>query len=81
MKLFLIENNFHPFLPLMKEMNGYLLHQLYQMCLANRESMFHTLKTELLTINSSNQSLTLLIYLRFLNEIEKHIPSFVINQK
>jgi len=62
-------------------MNGYLLHELYRMCLSNRESMFHTLKSELLTLNSSNQPLTLLIYLRFLNEIEKYIPSFVINQK
>ena len=53
-------------------MNGYLLHELYRMCLSNRESMFHTLKSELLT---------LLIYLRFLNEIEKYIPSFVIDQK
>ncbi len=59
-------------------MNGYLLHELYRMCLSNRESMFHTLKSEL---NSSNQSLTLDVYLRFLNEIEKYIPSFVINQK
>jgi hypothetical protein len=62
-------------------MNGYLLHELYQMCLSNRESMFHTLKTELLTLNSTYQPLTLLTYLRFLNEIQKYIPSFVINQK
>ena len=60
-------------------MNGNLRHELYRMCLSNRESMFHTLKSELL--NSSNQSLTLLVYLRFLNEIEKYIPSFIINQK
>jgi hypothetical protein len=62
-------------------MNGNLLHELYRMCLANRESMFHTLKNELSILNSSNQPLTLLIYLRFLNEIQKYIPSFVINQK
>ncbi len=59
-------------------MNGYLLHELYRMCLSNRESMFHTLKSELSTFN---QSLRLDVYLRFLNEIEKYIPSFVINQK
>jgi hypothetical protein len=62
-------------------MNGNLLHELYQMCLSNRESMFHTLKTEISTLNSTNQPLTLLVYLRFLNEIQKYIPSFVINQK
>lgn len=47
------------------------------MYLSNRESMFHTLKNEL----STNQPLTLFIYLCFLNEIEKYIPSFVITQK
>lgn len=62
-------------------MNGYLLHELYQMCLSNRESMFHTLKTELLTLNSTYQPLTLLTYLRFLNEIQKYISSSAINQK
>jgi len=62
-------------------MNGNLLHELYRMCLSNRESMFHTLKTEISTLNSTNQPLTLLVYLRFLNEIQKYIPSFVINQK
>lgn len=62
-------------------MNGNLLHELYLMCLSSRESMFHTLKFELSTINASNEPLTLLIYLRFLNELQKYIPSFVINQK
>lgn len=62
-------------------MNGHLLHQLYRMCLANRESMFHTLKNELSTSDPSNQPLTLLTYLRFLCEIEKCIPSFVMDSK
>ena len=62
-------------------MNGNLLHQLYRMCLANRESMFHTLKNELLASDSSNQPLTLLTYLRFLCEIEKYVPSFIMDSK
>jgi hypothetical protein len=62
-------------------MNGILLHELYRMCLSNHESIFHTLKAELSTLNSTNQPLTLLIYLRFLHEIQKYIPSFIINQK
>jgi hypothetical protein len=51
------------------------------MCLSIRQSMFHTLKSELSTLNSTNQPLTLLNYLRFLSEIQKYIPSFVMNQK
>jgi hypothetical protein len=44
--------------------------------------MFHTLKDELSTLNATNQQpLTLLIYLRFLNEIQKYISSSAINQK
>ena len=60
-QLFLTRKNLHSLFPLFSQMNGYLLHELYRMCLANRESMFHTLKSELLTLNSSNQPLTLLI--------------------
>ncbi|CAF3674723.1 unnamed protein product, partial [Rotaria sordida] len=80
-KLFLISKNLNPFLEIFSEMNGNLLHELYRMCLTNRESMYHTLKTEISTFNSNNESLTLVIYLRFLNEIQKYIPSLVINQK
>jgi hypothetical protein len=71
-QLLLTRKNLQSLFPLFSQMNGYLLHELYRMCLTNRESMFHTLRSELLT---------LLIYLRFLNEIEKYIPSFVIDQK
>ncbi|CAF0882831.1 unnamed protein product [Rotaria sordida] len=80
-KLFLISKNLNPFLEIFSEMNGNLLHELYRMCLTSRESMYHTLKTEISTFNSNNESLTLVIYLRFLNEIQKYIPSLVINQK
>jgi hypothetical protein len=55
-------------------MNGNLIHELYRMCLSNRESMFHTLQKEISILNSNNQPLTLLIFLRFLDEIQKHIP-------
>lgn len=62
-------------------MNGHLLYELYRMCLLNKESMFHTLKTEISTLNATTEPLTLVIYLRFLHEIEKYIPSFIIHQK
>lgn len=62
-------------------MNEQLLYELYQMCINNRESMFHTLKTELANLNCLTQPLTLLVYLRFLNEIQKYMSTFIINQK
>ncbi|CAF1217191.1 unnamed protein product [Rotaria sp. Silwood1] len=80
-RLFLISKNLNPFLEIFSEINGNILHDLYRMCLSNRESMFHTLKTEISTLNTNNEQLTLVIYLRFLNEIQKYVPSFVINQK
>ncbi|CAF2941049.1 unnamed protein product [Rotaria sp. Silwood2] len=73
-KLFLISKNLNSLLPILCEMNGKFLHELYKMCLSNRESMFHTLQREISILNINNQSLTLLIYLRFLNEIQKYIP-------
>ncbi|CAF1259161.1 unnamed protein product [Rotaria sordida] len=73
-KLFLISKNLNSLLPILCEMNGKFLHELYKMCLSNRESMFHTLQREISILNVNNQSLTLLIYLRFLNEIQKYIP-------
>jgi hypothetical protein len=72
-KSFLIENKFHCLLPIISEMNGCLLYDLYTMCKANRESMFHTLKNELVLLDKDVQPLTLFIYLRFLNEIQKYI--------
>ncbi|CAF3493157.1 unnamed protein product [Rotaria sp. Silwood1] len=80
-RLFLISKNLNPFLEIFSEINGNILHDLYRMCLSNRESMFHTLKTEISTLNTNNEQLTLVIYLRFLNEIQKYVPSFAINQK
>ena len=59
-------------------MNGNLLYQLYRMCSVNRESMFDTLNRELSTLNSTTEPITLLIYLRFLNEIERYIPSHLL---
>ncbi|CAF1025351.1 unnamed protein product [Adineta steineri] len=77
-KLFLIDNKFSCLLPIISEMNGYLLNDLYTMCKQNRESMFHTLKNELLTLDKNAQPLTLFIYLRFLNEIKKYISKAVV---
>ena len=61
--------------PILSEMNESLLRQLALMCLANRESMFHTLRNELTALNSSTPPLTLLVYLRFLSEIETSFAS------
>ncbi|CAF1456786.1 unnamed protein product, partial [Adineta steineri] len=75
---FLIDNKFSCLLPIISEMNGYLLNDLYTMCKQNRESMFHTLKNELLTLDKNAQPLTLFIYLRFLNEIKKYISKAIV---
>lgn len=56
-------------------MNGCLLYDLYTMCIDNRESMFHTLKNEILIFDKNIQQLTLLNYLRFLCEIRKYIST------
>lgn len=67
---FLMENQFDCLVPVISEMNGGLLYDLYRMCNENRESMFHTLKNE---ISKNGQPLTILVYLRFLQEIQKFI--------
>ncbi len=72
-KLFLIENKFHCLLPIISEMDGCLLYDLYTMCIENQESMFHTLKNEIVFSDNNLQPLTLFIYLRFLKEIQKYI--------
>ena len=72
--ILLKSKNFNFLLPIFSEMNGNLIHELYRMCLSNRESMFHSLQKEISILNSNNQPLTFLIYLRFLDEIQKHIP-------
>ena len=67
--------NFTFVLRILSEMDGPLLHELYLMCLSNREAMFHTLKNELTGLNSTIEPLTLLVYVRFLHEISKCVPS------
>ncbi len=70
---FLMENQFNCLAPVVSDMNGGLLYDLYRMCNDNRESMFHTLKSEILILDKNIQPLTILIYLRFLREIQKFI--------
>ncbi len=70
---FLMENQFNCLAPVVSDMNGGLLYDLYRMCNDNRESMFHTLKSEILILDKNVQPLTILIYLRFLREIQKFI--------
>ncbi|UJR07687.1 hypothetical protein I4U23_011972 [Adineta vaga] len=74
---FVKENQFDCLLPVISDMNGCLLNDLFTMCRQNRESMFHTLKTEILSTDNHVQPLTLFIYLRFLNEIQKYVTKAV----
>ena len=70
-RMFLRVNQFDCLAPIIAEMNGGLLFDLYRMCNDNRESMFHTLKSEILMLEKNAQPLTILVYLRFLREIQK----------
>ncbi len=70
-RTFLMENQFDCLAPVIAEMNGALLYDLYRMCNENRESMFHTLKNEISMLEKNAQPLTILVYLRFLREIQK----------
>lgn len=74
-KTFLTLNNLVSLQPILSEMNGSHLYELAQMCVANRESMFHTLKNELSTTNQNHEPLKLVEYLRFLNEIQIYFSS------
>jgi hypothetical protein len=53
-------------------MDGQRLLQLYEMCMINRESMFQTLKAELIEIH--HKSLPINDYITFLHEIKKYVP-------
>ncbi|CAF1660635.1 unnamed protein product [Adineta ricciae] len=74
---FLQEYQFDCLLPVISPMNGCLLNDLFTMCRQNRESMFHTIKNEILALNKHAQPLTLYTYLRFLNEIQKYVTKAV----
>ena len=73
---FLLEKQFDSLVPILAEMNGCLLVDLYTMCKENRESMFHTLKNELVVCDSSIPPLTISNYLRFLREIDRLLLSY-----
>ena len=77
MKEFLKQYQFDCLLPVISEMNGCLLNDLFTMCRQNRESMFHTIKNEISALDKHAQPLTLYTYLRFLNEIQKYVTKAV----
>jgi hypothetical protein len=45
-KSFIINENLNSLLPVIVNMNGRVLHEMYTMCKANRNSMFQTMKDE-----------------------------------
>jgi hypothetical protein len=72
-KSFLISKNLNSLFPVVADMNGRVLHELYIMCKTNRESMFQTMKSEV-AADGQQKPLTLGTYLCFLDEIKKYIP-------
>lgn len=70
---FLIENQFDCLVAVISNMDGRLLYDLYSMCRENRESMFHTLKNEVVLLDQDVPLLTIFVYLRFLQEIQKRL--------
>ena len=55
-------------------MNGRLICETYKRCKAHWEFMFQTFKSEI-TADGQQKTLTIYTYIRFLDEIEKYIPS------
>jgi hypothetical protein len=53
-------------------MDGHRLLQLYEMCMINRESMFQSLKAEL--VEEHHKALPIVDYVTFLHEIKKYVP-------
>ncbi|CAF2538223.1 unnamed protein product [Rotaria sp. Silwood2] len=70
---FLIDNNFTSLLPVFPDFNGCLLRQAYLMCQINRESMFQSMRHEVIA-DGTIPPLTLATYLRFLEQLKKYIP-------
>ncbi|CAF1528399.1 unnamed protein product, partial [Rotaria sordida] len=53
-------------------LDGHRLLQLYEICMINRESMYQSLKSEL--VNVHQKTLTISNYVTFLHEIQRYIP-------
>ena len=55
-------------------MDGRLVHETYKRCKAHWEFMFQTFKSEIVA-DGQKQILTIYTYIRFLDQIEKYIPT------
>jgi len=72
-RAFLVNEKFDILLPVLSNMNGRLLHETYKQCKAHWDSMFQTFKSEI-AADGQHKLLTIYIYIRFLDQIEKYIP-------
>jgi hypothetical protein len=70
---FLRDTHLEDLLPVCQGMNGSHFLHICSMCQTNAESMFKTLQAE---VNAArpNKPLTLLTYVRFLDEVKKYAP-------
>ena len=56
------------------DFNGSLLHQAYSMCQTNRETMFQSMRSEVIA-DGTVPPLKLSTYLHFLEKLKKYIPA------
>jgi hypothetical protein len=72
-RAFLVNEKLDILLPVLSNMNGRLLHETYKQCKAHWDFMFQTFKSEI-AADGQHKLLTIYIYIRFLDQIEKYIP-------
>lgn len=72
-KSFASSHKFVSLQPILNQINGSCLIHLVKMCLDNRESMFQTLRKDLLAMDPSSSPLTLVEYIQFLDQSERRI--------
>jgi hypothetical protein len=70
---FLRDTHLEDLLPVCQGMNGSHFLHIYLMCQTNADSMFKTLQAEV-NVVQPNKPLTLLTYVRFLDEVKKYVP-------
>ncbi|CAF3643190.1 unnamed protein product [Rotaria sp. Silwood1] len=71
---FLINEKFECLLPVLGNMDGYLLYETHKRCKIYWDLMFQTFKAEVAAADGQQKLLTIDTYIRFLHAIEKYIP-------
>ncbi|CAF3611044.1 unnamed protein product [Rotaria sp. Silwood1] len=71
---FLINEKFECLLPVLGNMDGYLLYETHKRCKIHWDLMFQTFKAEVAAADGQQKLLTIDTYIRFLHAIEKYIP-------